>query len=141
MMHRFLVIVPFVGLLLAVGCQTSSKTQEVQQLQDEVLKLHDEVMPRMDEVMYLKGRISGQLDSMSKAALPTEAQEGMAIKNSLSEADSLMDDWMTNYNADTLKGMDEATAKAYLNAQKTSIQAVQQKMNSSIGRAKKYLEK
>jgi hypothetical protein len=50
-----------------------------------------------------------------------------------------MDDWMHQYKADTLKGMDESRAKAYLDSELKKITAVKEKINGGISQAKKFL--
>ncbi len=106
--------------------------------------VHDEVMPRSGELMDLKEEISQQIDSLSKitpatTSLKSRQEEGMAISKSLTEADSLMEDWMHQYNADTLKGMDAAQAKVYLDQELAKITIVKEKINSGITVAKKFL--
>lgn len=115
-------------------------------MQDNVMVVHDEVMPRSGELMDLKEQISHQIDSLSKLSLPSASlksrqEEGIAINKSLSEADSLMEDWMHQYNADTLNGMDAAQAKVYLDKELAKITVVKEKINSGITEAKKFLDK
>lgn len=131
------------GLAFA-ACQPSEKTTGIQQIQDQVMVVHDEVMPKTDELMELKEKISHHIDSLSKITPATEnlknrQQEGTVINKSLTEADSLMMDWMHHYNADTLNGMEETQAKAYLDQELTKINSVKEKINGGITEAKKFL--
>ncbi|MGV3557114.1 hypothetical protein [Larkinella arboricola] len=130
--------------LLVTACQQSDDKKEIQQIQDQVMAVHDEVMPHSDELMDLKEKISKQIDSLSKvtpatASLKSRQQEGIAINQSLTEADSLMYDWMNHYRADTLTGMDAAQAKIYLDRELAKITVVKEKINSGITEAKKFL--
>ena len=131
-------------LVTLAGCQPSGDKKSIEQIQDQVMVVHDEIMPRTGELMDLKEKISLQIDSLSKitpasAVLKTRQEEGIAINKTLSEAEIQMDDWMHQYNADTLKGMDETNAKTYLDSELKKINAVKEKINGGITQAKKFL--
>lgn len=145
MKKTYLLTATLLTSLLLTNCQKSDNTEQVEQMTEKVLAVHDEVMPRMEEIMTLKGKVSTRIDSLSKIApatanLKNQAEEGIAINKALTEADSLMSDWMYQYNGDTLKGMEKGEAQVYLDAQMSKISAVKEKINVSIGRANKYLQ-
>ncbi|GAB3270457.1 hypothetical protein GCM10027347_41170 [Larkinella harenae] len=113
-------------------------------MQDQVMVVHDEVMPRTGELMDLKEKISLRIDSLSKITPSSEAtqtrqQQGIAINQALTAADSVMYDWMNNYNADTLRGMDETQAKSYLDEELKKITVIKTQINDGINQAKKFL--
>ncbi|MGA0558356.1 hypothetical protein ACO2Q8_16975 [Larkinella sp. VNQ87] len=126
------------------SCQKSGETKDIQQIQDSLLVIHDEVMPRNTEMLDLKDAISQQIDSLSKVKpgtpeLKNRQEEGLAINKSLTEADSLMHHWMTHYNSDTLKALDETQARAYLDEEMKKINDIKEKINGGIDQAKKFL--
>ncbi|WP_138992160.1 hypothetical protein [Larkinella sp. C7] len=131
-------------LVALAGCQSSNDKKSIEQMQDQVMVVHDEIMPRTDDLMDLKEKISHQIDSLSKitpasASVKARQEEGLTINKSLTETDSLMFAWMNHYNADTVKGMDEKQAKAYLDLELKKISEVKAKINSGITQAKKFL--
>jgi len=138
------------ALLLAASLLAACQPKEsgVARLETEVMALHDRVMPRTDELIDLKSQVSARLnalDSLAKTGqLPPDREarrrEGLAVSLALTEADNAMSDWMNQYNADSLKTLDEAGAEAYLLGEKKKIEAVQKQYDTSIERAKKYLQ-
>ncbi|MEZ0610605.1 viral A-type inclusion protein [Fibrella sp. WM1] len=142
-------------LMLACGPSTSDKnegneqTASVEQLEKDVFAVHDDVMPRISDIMKLKKELNGKLASLDslQQASPSEAvrideqkEQGRLIVRRLTEADSLMRDWMHHYNSDTLKALPEADAVRYLNSQKEIINDVKKKINQSVGDAQAYLK-
>ena len=141
MKKTYLLTATLLTSLLLTNCQKSDNTEQVEQMTEKVLAIHDEVMPRMEEMMNLKSKVSARVDSLSKnATAKSQVEEGVTINKALTEADSLMSDWMYQYNGDTLKGMEKTEAQAYLNAQMSKITVVKDKINASISRANKYLQ-
>ena len=141
MKKTYLLTATLLTSLLLTNCQKSDNTEQVEQMTEKVLAIHDEVMPRMEEMMNLKSKVSARVDSLSKnATAKSQVEEGVTINKALTEADSLMSDWMYQYNGDTLKGMEKTEAQAYLNAQMSKITVVKEKINASISRANKYLQ-
>ena len=142
-MEKRLIPVVILGLF-GMGCQQSDEKKSIEEVQDQVMIVHDEVMPRTGELMDLKEKVSTQIDSLSRITpassnLKNRQEEGILINKNLTEADSLMSDWMYQYNADTLKGMDNTQAKAYLDQELQKINVVKDKISTGIDQAKKYL--
>lgn len=152
-------ILPTIGLLLALtACGTSEKNGHeghemaeagtpIDKAEKDVLAVHDEVMPRIDNIMKLKKQLNGKLTALdSMRGTPTEtvrvyeqkAQVRQLVRR-LTEADSLMMDWMSRYNGDTLKKLPEADALRYLAEQKQLINNAKTKINQSIEQAQTYL--
>ncbi|RYF73149.1 MAG: viral A-type inclusion protein [Cytophagaceae bacterium] len=155
-------IVIAIGLVLALtACGTKEKSGHeghdmamsedgtpIDKAEKEVLEVHDEVMPRIDNVMKLKKELNGKLTALdSMQGTPTEtvrideqkAQVRQLVRH-LTEADSLMMDWMGQYNGDTLKKLPEADALRYLAEQKQLINNAKAKINQSIQQAQTYLK-
>ena len=112
-----------------------------------VMAVHDEVMPRVDDMMKLKKQISARVAKLdSLESTPTERvradeeqAQGRLIVRRLTEADSLMFAWMSQYRGDTLKKLPEAEALRYLDGQQKKVDDVKSKVNQSIQEAKAYL--
>ncbi|MEZ0486493.1 viral A-type inclusion protein [Fibrella aquatica] len=120
----------------------------VEKAEKDVFAVHDEVMPSIDDVMKLKKELNGKLTALdSMQGTPTEtvrideqkAQVRQLVRR-LTEADSLMMDWMGNYKGDTLKKLPEADALRYLAEQKQLINNAKAKINQSIEQAQTYLK-
>lgn len=153
---------PTIALALALtACGTKEKsgheghnmtmTDEgtpIDKAEKEVFDVHDEVMPRIDNIMKLKKNLNGKLTALdSMQGTPTEtvrideqkAQVRQLVRH-LTEADSLMRNWMYRYNGDTLKKLPQADALRYLAEQKQLINNAKAKINQSIQQAETYLK-
>lgn len=157
-------IFPTVGLMLALSaCGSKDKSAHeghnmamtdtgagtsVDKAEKEVFTIHDDVMPRMDDVMLLKKQLNGRLSALdSMQGTPTETvrvdeqkAQVRQLVSRLTESNSLMMDWMSSYNSDTLKKLPEADALRYLAEQKQLINNAKSKINQSIGQAQAYLK-
>ena len=126
---------------------TTETGTSVEKAEKDLFAVHDEVMPRNDDIMKLKKELNGKLAALdSMQGTPTEtvrADEQKAqmrrLVSRLTEADSLMMNWMANYQSDTLKKLPEADGLRYLAEQKGLIDNAKTKINQSIGQAKSYL--
>ncbi|MFC5407952.1 hypothetical protein ACFPMF_01435 [Larkinella bovis] len=137
-------ILPIGFVILGLGCQSANEKTSIEQLQEQVMIVHDEVMPKDEVLMTLKEKITQRMDSLSKitpapADLKSRQEESIVINQELTDASTLMYDWMNQYKTDTLKGMDNAQAKAYLDAQLQKINVVKEKINGGIDQAEKFL--
>ncbi|GAA4404446.1 hypothetical protein GCM10023187_21790 [Nibrella viscosa] len=139
-----------VALVLSITACSTNDGEKVQETEKEVFAIHDEVMPRIDSVMILRKQLTQRIDSLDKAGSTAQAAsatvraddekaQAMRLSQRLKEADSLMMDWMSRYNADTLKQLDQAQALRYLEQEKDKIANVKEKINSSINDARQYL--
>lgn len=151
-----------IGLVVALAaCGTNEKSghesrdmttakagTSIDKAEQDVMAVHDEVMPRIDNIMKLKKELNGKLTALdSMQGTPGEtvrideqkAQVRQLVRH-LTEADSLMMDWMSRYNGDTLKKLTEADALRYLAQQKQLINNAKTKINQSIGQSQAYLK-
>ncbi len=137
-------------LSISLSCQNNGQGDAVKTTEAEVFKIHDEVMPRISDIMKLRKEISGRIAATDSAATTSgtpsmalrsdeEKEQAMLLNRRLAEADSLMMSWMENYKGDTLTVLKPEQAIQYLDAEKEKITNVQQKINSSIADAKKFL--
>ncbi|MCY7358735.1 MAG: viral A-type inclusion protein [Rudanella sp.] len=149
MIQNHLLPVAF-SLLFFVSCQNSGQGDAVKTAEAEVFKIHDEVMPRVSDIMklqkQLKQRIAatdsaqeGQNTPSATLRTDEEKEQAMRLNRRLAEADSLMMNWMSNYNGDTLVTLKPELAIQYLDAEKQKIADVQKKITSSIADAKQFL--
>lgn len=141
------------GLLL-IGvffwaCQ--SDEEAVKQAENDVFALHDKVMPKIDDVMKLRKQLNQRIVSLDSAtatgsAVGTlrtdeEKEQARLLSRNLTNADSLMMDWMSHYNGDTLAKLPPDDALRYLSNQKDKITDVQTKLSTSIDQARQFLDK
>lgn len=145
-----LVPVGATALLLSLTACSNTGDEQLQNTEKEVFAIHDEVMPRLDEVMKLRKQLTQRIDSLDKAGTTTqeaaatvqtddEKAQAILLSKHLKEADSLMMDWMSRYNADTLKQLEPEQGLRYLEQEKEKITNVKSKINTSIEEARKYL--
>ena len=129
-------------MLAIAACQSgesqSSDDGEARALEKEVIRIHDEVMPKMNDIRNLEKRFnallaSGDLTTNNTALIQT------AVLN-LKEADSLMWDWMHNYNVPGEKA-GVAEKMKYLASEKVRIETCAEKMLSSINEGEKLIQK
>ncbi|MBC3789750.1 viral A-type inclusion protein [Spirosoma utsteinense] len=127
------------------ACQ--SDEEAVKKAENDVFALHDEVMPKTDDVMKLRKQLNkriASLDSVQASAAGTirsdeEKEQARLLVRNLSNADSLMMNWMSRYNGDTLAKLSTEDALRYLSEQKDKITDVKTKLNSSIDQARQFL--
>jgi hypothetical protein len=115
-------------------------------LQKEVLAGHDVAMPKSMKIPKLQKQIKQTIDSISK--LP--AKELWAnnfylidlenVSKVLSEADSLMQKWMNEFNLDSFSNNAEQRIK-YLSNEKIKIDKVKNAVLSGLQKADSLLKK
>lgn len=124
----------------------NNDTSRVEKLETEVLAVHDEVMPKMDNIMSLQRRIKKkitELDSLQQSGISsnTIAEERMKIADlhkNLGIADSLMMEWMHQYDGDSAKHLPLQEAIGYFESEMQKIQEVKVMTNKSIAEAESY---
>ena len=139
--------------MLAAGSVVSCKSDEsaVKETEEKVFAIHDDVMGKMGDIMKLKKQLSQRvatIDSTSQVGSATGTlqadeirEEAMRLLKNLTDADSVMMAWMSNYNGDTLSKLPTDGAMRYLSDQKDQIDDVKTKVNSSIEQARAFLGK
>ena len=146
-------IVLFASLLtfsVSLGaCHSGDET--VKETENEVFAIHDEVMPKIDDIMKLRKQLKNRITSLDSlkasgsaaATLRTDEEKEQAsrLHRNLDVADSVMMDWMSRYNSDTLAKLSSDDALRYLNGQKDQITDVKTKVNTSIEQARQFLGK
>jgi len=126
----------------------NKNADRVQELEKEVMDIHDEVMPKMGEIMALKKELNqkiAELDSLqqegaSSTTLAQERQQAMDITTRLSQADSLMMDWMYDYRGDSAKALPAGEALEYFRIEKEKIVKVQETTTKSMQEAREFLK-
>ena len=151
MNKRILTISTILLLSGFAGACNKSGEEAVKQAENEVFAIHDEVMPKIDDVMKLRKQLNQRISVIdstkatgsASATLRTDEERDQArrLAQNLTVADSLMMDWMGQYNNDTLAKLKSEDAIRYLDEQKEKINDVKTKLNSSLTDARKFLEK
>jgi hypothetical protein len=128
-----------------------SDEEAVKEAENDVFAIHDKLMPKMDDIMkmrkQLKQRITS-LDSLKESGSATatvrvdeEREQAIRLRRDLDVADSLMMNWMDQYNGDTLQKLSSNEALRYLSAQKDQINDVNSKIKTSLDQAGQFLGK
>jgi len=140
------IIIAF-GIVLCVSACSEDKGS-IEQTEKEVFGIHDEVMPKMGQLMELKNGLSKEISAIdslikitSNDSLQKRKEEALALSVALTEADQGMMNWMHDYNGDSLKALSGEEAIKAMNAEKTKISAVRDKMLESMTKAEQFLKK
>jgi hypothetical protein len=115
-------------------------------LYQEIMDLHDAVMPKMGKVRGSRDQAQQLLDSIHK--LPAKVQAGTAsyqlqlegLSTELNNADVVMDNWMMQFNMDTLAN-DYDKRVEYLNSEKLKVLKVKEAVLSGLAKADSLLKK
>lgn len=129
------------------ACQSDGEA--VKKAENDVFALHDEVMPKTGDVMKLRKQLNKRIASLDSAQAAgsaagtlradEEKEQARLLVRNLSNADSLMMNWMNRYNGDTLTKLSTDDALLYLSDQKDKITDVKSKLTTSIDEARKFL--
>jgi hypothetical protein len=104
--------------MLFFGCADPQKQE--QNLLNEVIAIHDSVMAKDEQVM--KAKI--QLDTLlKKGTLPNPDTAATQLAKLLDKADTKMEDWMHEFDAEN-KGKSHEEIMTYLANQKKQIEAI-----------------
>lgn len=144
------ILTPFAFAIL-VSCNNSEKKIDPLQakadsLQKEVIAGHDVAMPKSMKIPKLQKQIGQVLDSINK--LPIKQQQANAsykidlqnLSNDLSNADSLMQKWMNEFNLDSFNTNPEKRVE-YLSEEKNKIEKVKVAVLNSLQKADSLLKK
>ncbi len=135
----------FLGLAI-VSCGPSEK-ERVEAAEKEVFAVHDSLMNRMGDLLKTKKQLRqhiARLDSMTGSTtetVQTEEQKAEAkrLYQHVDDAEMGMMNWMDNYKSDTLAALPTADALRYLAAEKTKINDVNVKINTSLAQSRAFL--
>ena len=114
---------------------TDKKKQE-KDLFDEVIKVHDRVMGKEELIMTNKM----QLDTLIKEnRSPEITAVAMQHSKALDSADTNMENWMHNFDAEN-KGKSHEEIMTYLTGQKKQINAIDSNFNVVVANASKFIK-
>lgn len=120
----------------------------IEQAEKEVFVIHDEIMPQMGQLMEYKKTLSQEImviDSLLKIkaidSLQKRKDQALSLSSLLEEADKGMMDWMHDYKGDSLKMLSSEDALKAMDAEKTKISAVRDKMKEGMEKAAQFLKK
>ena len=139
------------SLLAAIVLTSCSTSQEnnYSAIDSEILEIHDEVMPKLEDINQYSEEIRSkinQLDSLqqegvSSSTFAEQRLRATDILKKLQVADSLMWDWMRNYEADSAKALPkEEDIVRYFENEKAKILDVKEKTESSLLEAQEFLK-
>ncbi len=122
-----------IGILVA--CQNPPK-EDLTEFQKEVEGMHDKIMGPYMQIADLQEGIRQEIAKDS-----TQRAKGDSLIMALGNAEKGMDDWMSNYNGDTLLDLSPEKGRAYLEAEKAKVTKVEEQTSSSVAAAKAFLKK
>lgn len=136
----------FVSLAtIAFFSACSSSPDPNRKLQDEMIAVHDEVMPMMgafvqniqkiDTILLNMGQYKTQNPDLDTTQQRVELTQ---LQNDLESAHDSMNDWMHDLNLN-FEGKSKDEVTAYLEAEKTRIQEINQEFNRVSETAKSTL--
>lgn len=129
------ILLPIAMLTLTFSCDKAQQEDKQKKLIDEVMAIHDEVMPKMEEIMTLKS----ELDSVAKVS--ADSVQAKELISALDSADIKMSVWMEEYNPEAVKEKGSDEVIKYFEGEKKRISEVKELTNTSITKAKQFLEK
>ncbi len=140
-MKKFLSLLVCIVLFFHTSCKEEKKAPEGPTQMERVMAIHDEVMPEMGKLGKLVGELKSKVDTTEVG------QQYEAAMKDLQEAHVLMMDWMKEFgdrfNSDEIlngKELSEEKQK-WLDEEEAKVQAVKEKINSSIEKAESLLAK
>lgn len=150
-MHRRIILLASFFSFSAFLGACHSDGDKVKEAENDVFTIHDEVMPKIDDIMKLRKQLKTRITSLdslkangsASTTLRTDEEKEQAsrLHRDLDVADSLMMDWMSKYNGDTLTKLSSEEALRYLDGQRNQIIDVKTKVNTSIEQARQFLGK
>lgn len=150
-MHKRIVLLASFLTFSAFLGACHSDDDKVKEAENDVFTIHDEVMPKIDDIMKLRKQLKIRITSLdslkangsASTTLRTDEEKEQAsrLHRDLDVADSLMMDWMSKYNGDTLAKLPADEALRYLDGQRNQIIDVKTKVNTSIEQARQFLGK
>jgi len=126
-------------MILGSSCRDGQREETGPSQMERVLAIHDEVMPKMGELSKLVGQLKERVDT-GQGGEPYEK----ALKD-LQGAHTSMMDWMKDFgdrfNADEIlnRAALSEEKQQWLDQEEENIQAVKERINSSMARAKALL--
>ncbi|QWX83292.1 hypothetical protein H0I23_12630 [Cellulophaga sp. HaHaR_3_176] len=138
-MKKITLLISFALLTLTFSCKEKPKNEEPSQML-QVMAVHDEVMPKMSTI----GKLIGQIDDKINKEGSSEAL--VNAKQELKDSNKAMMDWMRGFGDrfdtdEIMKGKaltDEK--KKFLDEEEIKVNALRDKMNSSIQNAEAILK-
>jgi len=134
-MRTFLTLA--LSVLFILSCNLNQKKGETEyvlkKLHSEVMDIHDEVMPKMSSINKLERELKSRLED-------PEVNKKDSIQQliyQLDEADDAMMNWMSEFKTPDYEDF-EAAEQVYI-LEKSKINAVKSKMNSTISKAQLFL--
>lgn len=126
----------FLALGVSLAACQNPPSEDLSKFQKEVEGMHDKIMGPYMQIEDLREAIRQQV-----AKDTTTRAQGDSLILALTKAEEGMNDWMANYNGDTLLDLSADQGRVYLEAEKKKVTAVEEQTNSSVAAAKAFLKK
>jgi len=133
-MKKILIIAITAFVLAGCSDKSQQKAQETA-VMDSILKIHDGLMGQEGRLMDNKMRLDTLLKNKSIPDVKGLVTE--SIRN-LNKADSAMENWMHNFNADQ-SGKSHDEKMTYLQSQKKQILAIDSQITRAIAESNQYI--
>ncbi|MEJ1221216.1 hypothetical protein [Sediminicola sp. 1XM1-17] len=130
-----------IALLCSLALFSCKEDKEQPTKMEEVMAVHDELMPKMGKIGRLVGELNKMEDSTETGQIYREA------KLDLQEANKAMMDWMKGLGdrfdyEEIMKGKELSEQKQqWLKEEEEKVKILKEKINGSIERAEKLLER
>lgn len=140
-MRKQFLIIPILCSIFLLSCKEEKKQVEGPTQMQQVMAVHDEVMPKMSTIGKLVGELNDKVDS-TETGLKYET-----AKRDLQAAHKTMMDWMqgfgNRFDSDEILNGKELTAEKqqWLNEEEEKVNALQEKIKTSIEQAEALLGK
>ena len=140
-MKKFLLLSVLVISTVFLSCKQEKKAPEGPTQMEKVMAIHDEVMPKMGKLGKLVGELKAKVDTTEMG------QKYEVAMKDLQEANTAMMDWMKGFgdrfDSDEILNGKELTEEKqqWLDEEEEKVKVVKEKINGSIERAEKLLNK
>ncbi|MFT4031024.1 MAG: hypothetical protein QM669_01260 [Siphonobacter sp.] len=118
-----------------MACENADH-KKLESLQKEVESMHDKLMGPYMEIEDLRTEIRQKISKDTTGQAQAEL-----ILLELTQAEKGMDNWMNNYNGDTLENLSAEEGEKYLLSEKKKVTQVESLTNASVASAKQFLKK
>ncbi|WP_036380376.1 hypothetical protein [Muricauda sp. MAR_2010_75] len=138
---RTLFYLSAITIVLFLSCKQEKKAPESPTQMEKVMAIHDEVMPKMGKLGKLVGELKAKVDTTEMG------QKYEVAMKDLQEANTAMMDWMKGFgdrfDSDEILNGKELTEEKqqWLDEEEEKVKVVKEKINGSIERAEKLLNK
>ncbi|MBK0381159.1 hypothetical protein [Mucilaginibacter segetis] len=114
----------------------ADKQKQEKDLLKDVINIHDRVMSKDELIMINKMQLDTLMQQTKDSTINKQAKQ---LSATLDSADSHMENWMHNFDAEN-KGKSHEQIMDYLNDQKREITAIDSELNASVAASSKFIK-